>query len=370
MGLPINPVLSGLMQGFTMAQQLKRQALEQQAMQLNQQREKRQAAVEDIATRLKLADAGAKPVSAAGTTLETMQLPPVDIAGRTFAGGTAATNAPAPPEQTATFNGTNYFIPTRDEQQRADLKSKIDEVKSIGDVQNQLAIDRLQKELNIPIGEIGGQPVTSGTAPYVEKKIEREFTAGEKEKDRKAANDRTEASIKSREKLATIQQEAENKRNAASNASRENAARIRAGGEGGGGRTMTPGQEATDKRVNAKRDDELSKQEYDLHQTRRQIGALLSVKNGEEYTDPKTKKTVEMNDLRRKQLEGQYQDATNRVNDIRAKRGLQPVTDQQRGGGNSGGAQQFTAGQRVMYQGKPHRVVGYDANGKLQLKPE
>jgi hypothetical protein len=274
------------MHGFSLAQQLREQALQQRAMQLNEQRDKRQAAVEDIATRLKLADAGAKPVSAAGTTQETMQLPNIDIAGRQFAGQQVSTNVPAPLEQTATYNGTNYFIPTREQRDRADLKSKIDEVSAIGNVQNQLAIDRLQKELNIPIGEIGGQQVTKGTAPYVEKKIEREFTAGENEKNRTAANQRNQDTIKSREKIeqnrqenenkrASIREAGENARNAASNASREKAAGIRRD-------SPTPGQQGVQGRFDQREVDQAQKQhnqmadqEQKLWSDRQKLGDML-----------------------------------------------------------------------------------------------
>ena len=172
MGLPINPVLRGLITAMNLASAIKQQSLQQDEMTLRKQREKRDASVQDIDTKMRLSASGAKPLDAAGRTRETMRLPDQSIGGVAMPGMTEDTRVPADPGQTASYGGQNWMIPTRDQLATQDLNRKVEEATTLGNVGNTLAVDRMRQELRIPLGSIDGMDVTKGNAPIVQRKLD------------------------------------------------------------------------------------------------------------------------------------------------------------------------------------------------------
>lgn len=380
MATPINPVVSGLAHAMQFATMLKQQAMQQQAMELRKRREERDAKVQDLSTRMQLNAAGAKPLDAQGRAAYTTPNGlPQNIGGVDLPAPQMTTQVPANAGQVVDYGGQKYELPTYQQATEEQMRRQMEMLRATTDIKTQGAINQIQARVaadvvNLPgIGTVQSKAVPFYTAGVheaganVRQGQQQKFQSGENDKNRTSAEKRTSATIAGA-----------NQRNASTNATRWDIAEINNGGTGGGGskKEMTPGQAATNTRVNAKRDDELSTQEYQLHQQRRTLGTALATPNGETYTDSHGR-PVEMNELRRKQIQGQFDDATNRVNEIRKKRELSPVGEKGAAAPQAAPAQQkptqaaqFKAGQRVMYQGKPHVVTGVSQDGKLQLKPE
>src|SRR5271165_7162565 len=190
MSTNINPVLSGLIQAHQFAQALKAQTMQQDALTLQKQREARDAAVQDIQTKMNLAAAGAKPLDASGNYQQQVQMPNASVGGITIPGATVNSNIPASPNQVASYGGHKYQIPTRDQLENDDFNSKLNQAKTsaqvMGPINNANAIALKQGELNIPVTLPGLGDVTSGALPFVTRRAENNFTAGQNDLNRQS----------------------------------------------------------------------------------------------------------------------------------------------------------------------------------------
>lgn len=328
---PVNPVLNGLVTAYQLAHAIKAQSMMQDELNLQKQRETRQAAVQDIDTKMKLSAAGAKPVDAQGN----YQAPQTaNIAGVSIP-YTAPT--PAPPGQTGSYGGQNYLIPTGQQLEDEQFANQTRRAQAAADIQSKAAIDTQRGIMNIPIDLGDGSTVSKGALPVFEQAAKNQFTASQTDKQIKAKADEGEKNRKNQKEIADQNATTRLKQSEIRANATLGAAGIRAGGNGpGGSKPMTENQQHERQEKADARDTNLSKLENPLHDLRRSLGEALSAKDGEKYTDPKTGDVLKMNALRRKHLEGRFDDATNQVNDIRKKRGLAPVA------GRNGGAQPAT----------------------------
>lgn len=143
-GYPASPIVSGLLDGFSLASQMKQQALQQQVLQRQVQRDAEDKQVRDLQTQMALSDRGYKPSTPdqdaeaqTGLTAPKMMDVP-GVIGQVQAG---------PPQKSdiksrmAKFNGQTYVRPSQDEldvqaerQGARDLASKTATAKALADV--------------------------------------------------------------------------------------------------------------------------------------------------------------------------------------------------------------------------------------------
>lgn len=91
---------------------------------------------------------------------------------------------------------------------------------------------------------------------------------------------------------------------------------------------LTPNGQAVQSRFDQREDDKRGEQEYELHLQRYRLGDLLRVPNGETFRNPETKQDEEMTPEKRQRFTSEFSMVTQRVNEIRGKRGLKLVGDQ------------------------------------------
>lgn len=106
-----------------------------------------------------------------------------------------------------------------------------------------------------------------------------------------------------------------------------------------------------------------------------------SVQDGEEFTDPWTGKKMSMNGFQRRRLKSAIETSAQHAQALKDQ--ADGIASEYLGNGQGNSQEQTVApetqapkgakykvGQTVFYQGKPHKVTGYDKSGKVIIDPE
>jgi len=161
-GYPINPVVSGLSQAVALAQALRGMAMQREALERAIRKEERENEFQEFQTNLGLLQSGARPVTEGRHEAElpgpTFTAPPgVNLpAERT----TVRAQVPTPTERTVAYRGRRYYVPTTEEKRASELAGKVGELKSLGDVETQLAVGKARALL--PVEEEAAQVEVPG----------------------------------------------------------------------------------------------------------------------------------------------------------------------------------------------------------------
>lgn len=140
----INPVVSGLKNAMMAAQMMQRMALQRELLARAKHREEREQALHEFDLEQRLLTGGAKPVEPGGTYEQTIRNPE---------GGFMQTRPPVAPERTlsARLGGRQrqYYIPTPQERKTEELASRLEEIRSLGDIERQLTVAKAQALLPV-----------------------------------------------------------------------------------------------------------------------------------------------------------------------------------------------------------------------------
>ncbi|MBM3745049.1 MAG: hypothetical protein FJW34_04570 [Acidobacteria bacterium] len=140
-GYPINPVVSGLSRAVQAAQAIQGMALQREAIERAIAREQREQALQEFDIEQRMLTGGAKPVEAGGTYEQTIRTPE---------GGFMQTRPPVDRRRTIrTPGGREYYMPTAQERRSEELASKLEEIRSLGDIETQLAVGRARALLPV-----------------------------------------------------------------------------------------------------------------------------------------------------------------------------------------------------------------------------
>ena len=156
-GYPINPVASGLSQAVALAQAIRGMAMQREALERAIRKEERENEFQEFQTNLGLLQSGARPVTEGRHEAE--------LPGPTFTGAPGLNLAPertvvpaqvpTPTERTVAYRGRRYYVPTAEEKRASELAGKVGELKSLGDVETQLAVGKARALL--PVQEEAAQ---------------------------------------------------------------------------------------------------------------------------------------------------------------------------------------------------------------------
>lgn len=219
----VNPVLSGLMQAFSMANVMKHQRMQQEQLQLQKNKDKRQEEHEQfsegrqtLGDRMSALAGGAKPLDENGQYSQASSIPaPLPGIPDTQV---QMNGIPADPNRVAKIGGSSYQLATQDEQNDTAFARKTREVEAFSNIHSRGQIeaikakadaDRAERVTDVP----GIGPTDRYAVPFLTEQLREKNNNASKAADRAdKINDRT-----SRETIADK-----------NNASRERAAGIRA----------------------------------------------------------------------------------------------------------------------------------------------
>jgi hypothetical protein len=143
-GFGVNPVLSGLVQAFSMANVMKNQQMQQEQLQLQKNRDQRQEEHEKFneqrqttADQQGALNSGAQPLDLAGQFSQ-QQSVPSSVPGMPATPFTMG-GIPGDPGRMATIGGKKYQLANRQEQDQAAFDQKIKEGTALADINGQAA---------------------------------------------------------------------------------------------------------------------------------------------------------------------------------------------------------------------------------------
>ena len=269
MSTGVNPIVSGLLNGYALAQRIRQAALEQQVMERQKAAAEQESQMRDLQTRMMLNQNG-RPVSPAGTVEEDTITPP-NIGGipeDTLNAGAFKPVRKAEPGRTVRYKSPSGEIITTElyspeEQAAKAMQSRLAESKALGsvDVWKEAEKAKALRELNqyhVP----GYGDVSKEVIPFL---IAKEA--------QKAAEDRAAADRTSRENIAKLSRDAAEQRAKLRANATVQSAKIRASIPKG----ATGAEAAAEKgRVQAEKQmHQLEKQEGDLHAYRNTLFAQI-----------------------------------------------------------------------------------------------
>jgi len=405
MSTGVNPIVSGLLNGYALAQRIRQSALEQQAMERQKAAAEQESQMRDIQTRMMLNQNG-RPVSPAGTVEEDTITPP-NIGGipeETLNAGAFKPVRKAEPGRTVRYKAPNGETITSElyspeEQAQRDMQARIAQAKSLGqvDVWKEAEKAKALQELNryhIPgVGDVPREVIPFLTAQEAQK----------------AAENRAAADRKSREAIAEAGRQASEQRAKLRANATVQAAQIRASIPKG----ATGAEAAAEKgRVQAEKQmHQLEKQEGDLHAYRNTLFAQIQAADEspdeaqfvpEGWKPGRSLRPLaidkKMRDAQVKAMQRRYQEVTDQT----ARIMVEKYDRMQKAGGEPdvpleqalrdigvdpkkymGGAASSTPstpppkqgvplpapGQIVTKGGKRYRVLGHNADGTVNAQP-
>lgn len=146
-----NPIISGLMEAFSISSQLKQQAQEQETQRIRNAHESRLQNAEDVKNQLELLRSGAQPIAPDGTVGTNSQMPNTTLQGPSgntllsTPGANVQGRAPVEPGYQVNLNGQKYAYPTQMEQ----LQSQLQTESALSQAKNAAAADAERQKLEI-----------------------------------------------------------------------------------------------------------------------------------------------------------------------------------------------------------------------------
>lgn len=312
MGLPINPVVSGLLKGYALAQQLRDSAMQQEEFQRRKMMQDRQMQVQDIQTQEMLNSAG-RPIEGGTVALD-------DRAGDV--GGVKAEYEPDYRRKPDAARSVKYKtrdgqtiereLYTPEEQAKRSLDSTIAKARAMND----LSIDKAAALRKLDVVDLPGVgSVPTKAVPYL--------TA---DANRRAADTRAADANTSHENIAAATNTSRENIAASNQTTQTTVANTRANATMGAAtlRSKNAGaaSEAATIRDRGRVRAELSKlegKEAPLHTRRRELGSALATPEGTKFAYRNKQGALvetKMNALIRSRLKTEFEDATEQVNTI------------------------------------------------------
>jgi hypothetical protein len=311
-----------MLHGATIGHMIRQSALQDEMFERLKFQQDRENQIKDMSLQSQLLAAG-RPVDDAGTVTETGNLgsiagPMRGVAesamptgeGQNFEFKRKSDASRTVRYKTAGGQQLTYELKTPEEQAQAHLQALLQEKGLTGDLANTQKLNLLRGENELNAIDLPGYGKVPGKAvPFYTAKENNERAARVAAENREAEATRAEDRRTFEAEQTRLKETGLNTRNAASNA-----ARIAGRGTTGNGQGV---QNRFDQRELTKAQNDLvklQKEEQFNHKVRSQLGDIVNTTDNEsEYTDPKTGKTVTMNNPRRSLMKAQFDEATANV---------------------------------------------------------